>query len=202
MITNCKHDGCVRGVRAAGYCKAHYARQRRGRDMDAPHRGDVSPEDRFWSKVDRSGDCWVWTAGKNRGGYGRFRVGGRMRRAHRVSYSWANGPIPAGLDLDHTCHVPACVNPAHLRLATNAQNGQNLLGARRDSVSGVRGVGWHKASGKWQAHAGLDWKQHYLGLFATVAEAEAVVTEWRRINMPYSLMDRRNRAKRASTVKP
>ena len=147
------------------------------------------PEARFWPKVDKTGDCWLWTAGKTKDGYGLFQVGGRQRLAHRVSYEFSVGPIPAGLDLDHTCYVHACVNPDHLRLATNAQNGQNRHGAQRDSTSGVRGVYWHRAAGKWYARAKLDGKNHHLGLFATIAEAEAVVVEWRRIHMPFSLMD-------------
>ena len=146
-------------------------------------------EDRFWSKVDKTEDCWLWTAGKNKKGYGLFGLDGKTRKAHRVSYSWANGPIPVGLDLDHTCYVHACVNPDHLRLATNAQNGQNRQGDQRNNTSGVRGVSWNKARGKWYAQARLDRKKHHLGCFATVAEAEAVVTGWRRIHMPFSLMD-------------
>jgi hypothetical protein len=34
---------------------------------------------RFWRKVDRSGDCWLWTAGVDRRGYGRFNVGDGRR---------------------------------------------------------------------------------------------------------------------------
>ena len=146
-------------------------------------------EERFFAKVDKTGGCWLWTAGKNRGGYGVFRLDGRTCLAHRVAYSWANGQIPDGLDLDHTCHVPACVNPAHLRPVTNAQNHQNRQGEQRNNTSGVRGVYWDKPAGKWRAQAVLDWTQHYLGCFATVADAEAVVTEWRQIHMPYSIMD-------------
>ena len=144
------------------------------------------PEARFWVKVDKAGDCWLWTAGKVRG-YGSFTLDGKMRKAHRVAYEWANGPISAGLDLDHLCHVPACVNPDHLRLATNAQNQQNRQGEQSNSASGVRGVYWHL--GKWQARAMLDGKQHNLGCFTDIADAEAVVTEWRRTHMPFSLMD-------------
>ena len=194
MNMTCKQDGCVRGVHTAGYCKAHYTRHLLGRDMNAPHRSDVSPEDRFWVKVDKTGDCWLWTATKDSRGYGKFSLDGKARYAHRVAYSWANGPIPEGFDLDHMCHVHACVNPDHLRPVTNAQNNQNLLGARRDSTSGVRGVDWHRPRGKWRARAKLDGKDHHLGYFATAAEAEVVVIEWRQINMPYSVMDQRKSA--------
>ena len=46
-------------------------------------------ETRFWSKVDTSGDCWVWTAGRwsSRPGldYGQFWMNGRMEKAYRAS---------------------------------------------------------------------------------------------------------------------
>lgn len=164
--------------------------------MNAPMRVyGATTNERFWAKVDKTGECWVWNAAINANGYGKFGIGGRTRSAHRVSYEFANGPIPDGLDLDHMCHIRACVNPGHLRLATTAENNQNRQSERRNNASGTRGVSWMKAAGKWRAHAGLDGRQHYLGLFADLAEAEAVVINWRREHMPYSLMDQRPAAR-------
>ena len=84
-------------------------------------------EQRFWSKVDRSGGpdaCWLWTAHRHKG-YGRFGVGSTVQAAHRISWELTNGPIPRGMHVLHDCpggDNPACCNPAHLRIGTHIDN--------------------------------------------------------------------------------
>jgi HNH endonuclease/Helix-turn-helix domain len=81
--------------------------------------------DRFWEKVKKGTpeECWTWTAHRLKsGGYGQFALHGKPKRAHRISYELANGPIPKGLYVCHTCDTPSCVNPNHLFLGTNSQN--------------------------------------------------------------------------------
>jgi HNH endonuclease len=78
----------------------------------------------FWSKVNKTETCWLWTACLNSAGYGEFcdrRC--RSRLAHRVAYELLVGPIPAGLTLDHLCRVHNCINPAHLEAVTMRVNG-------------------------------------------------------------------------------
>ena len=83
----------------------------------------MSSVERFWAKVEKTETCWLWTAAVNRvGGYGHFRVGLRTVYAHRLSYEWANGPIPDGLTIDHLCRVTTCVRPSHLEVVTNREN--------------------------------------------------------------------------------
>jgi len=86
-------------------------------------------EERFWKLVDvgvRSGECWNYT-GATWKGYGQFgvKVGDKWKtmKAHRVSYELLVGPIPEGLQLDHLCRNPRCVNPTHLEPVTNRTNG-------------------------------------------------------------------------------
>lgn len=77
---------------------------------------------RFWTKVDTSGDCWVWKGGRSPSGYGMFTVKRRNTRAHRVSYMIAHGPIPDGMCVLHRCDNPPCINPKHLFLGTDLDN--------------------------------------------------------------------------------
>lgn len=81
---------------------------------------------RFWAKVDVSAGpsgCWLWTAARNDLGYGRFTVRPRQMDAHRWAWLLTTGSLPAkGLELDHLCRNPPCVNPAHLEPVTHREN--------------------------------------------------------------------------------
>lgn len=86
----------------------------------------------FWAKVvtDPSG-CWLWTAALNSRGYPCFAISDRSQLAHRVAYQALVGPIPAGLEIDHLCRVPRCVNPAHLEPVTREENLRREMAATR-----------------------------------------------------------------------
>jgi hypothetical protein len=88
---------------------------------------------RFWAKVDRSGDCWEWTAGGLPEGYGRFRAFGQNVVAHRFAWILMNGPIPDGVMVLHECDNPKCVRPAHLFLGDHVANKTDAVAKARHS---------------------------------------------------------------------
>ena len=80
--------------------------------------------DRFWDKVDKTGDCWEWTActRSEKSPYGVFWFEGKNVAAHRFAWEQVNGPVPSGLFVIHSCDNPPCVNINHLSLGTPRQN--------------------------------------------------------------------------------
>jgi hypothetical protein len=81
------------------------------------------PIERLMEKVRRlDNGCWEWTNYLESNGYARLWVDRRNVGAHRFSYEYHVGPIPEGLQIDHLCHYPPCVNPEHLEPVTAAEN--------------------------------------------------------------------------------
>jgi hypothetical protein len=77
--------------------------------------------------VNASG-CWIWQRSRFGNGYPQAWKDKRPYPAHRLYYELHVGPIPPGLDLDHLCRTPLCVNPAHLEPVTRRVNARR--GAR------------------------------------------------------------------------
>lgn len=192
----CSVDECDRVRHASGLCEKHHRRQRKFGTTD-PVKGSRgrTPAERFWALADRRGedDCWLWQGG--RGGskkfeYGIFRIAteGKTYGAHRFAYALANGEIPPGMEIDHTCHQPLCVNPAHLRLSTRKQNKENCKGAH--GRSGIRGV-YQMSNGRWRACVVHNKKYIHLGYFATAEEAGEVARLKRLELFTHNDVDRR-----------
>jgi len=77
--------------------------------------------ERFWSKVDKTEECWNWTAAKA-GNYGVFWFERKNVGAHRFAYMLVKGEIPKGFVVDHLCNNTNCVNPEHLEATTQQKN--------------------------------------------------------------------------------
>ena len=95
---------------------------------------------RFWAKVDvrEPDECWLWTAARLAYGYGRFSVGSGLHRlATHAALEYDGKPRPDGMHALHSCDNPPCVNPAHLRWGTNAENRAESISKGR-SATGER----------------------------------------------------------------
>jgi hypothetical protein len=147
-------------------------------------------EDRFWAKIEKTEGCWLWTACTDAiSGYGRVTINKTTRYAHRVAYEIENGPIPTGMTIDHRCRTRSCVNPGHLRLATNKQNAENVA-TDTQSKSGIRGVVWYAPRRRWAAKAKHNGHTYYAGYHRTIAEAAAAVIALRNELFTHNDADR------------
>jgi hypothetical protein len=83
----------------------------------------------FMKKVRKlDNGCWEWTAAKTPDGYGYFGMGklapgkkSKSKGAHVAAVFLFNDQtldLDAGHSIDHRCHKPDCVNPAHLTVMT------------------------------------------------------------------------------------
>jgi len=87
--------------------------------------------ERFWSKVEKSDDCWKWTAATQNKGYGVFSYEGNNRAlAHRVAMQLEGHDIEDTFVL-HKCDNRLCVKPGHLYLGDNKDNMQDAVNRGR-----------------------------------------------------------------------
>lgn len=119
-------------------------------------------EDRLWSRVDKSGDCWLWTGYIHpQRGYGQISRGRRgegLLEVHRLSYELSNGPIPDGMMVLHSCDVRNCVNPSHLRVGTHQDNMDDMWSRGR----GNRNIGMTNGNVKLTTEQVSDIRQRYI----------------------------------------
>ncbi len=101
---------------------------------------------RFWNRILKTDDCWLWHGGRNAKGYGQFRVTNgakpRVEYVHRHAYALLVGPLKSEECLLHACDNPRCVNPKHLRVGSIAENNREMW---------TKGRGWSPFTERLQA---------------------------------------------------
>lgn len=111
---------------------------------------------RFWSKVQKTGDCWNWTAARNQKGYGVFGITAdkiaKNYLAHRVSLYIAGIHHPINSFALHSCDNPACVRTDHLRWGTLAENVQDMFLRNRNVPIAVHRKTMKKAAVRGAKH--------------------------------------------------
>lgn len=113
------------------------------------------PLERLSSRTEPGPDgCLLYTGNLNNRGYGMLSVDGTPTLAHRAMYELTVGPIPDGMNLDHTCHNRdtacmggdacwhrRCINVEHLEPVTGAEN------TRRGKSWAINGTKTHCPQG-------------------------------------------------------
>lgn len=66
--------------------------------------------------------CFLCTLNNNQDGYARLKLGGHTIGAHRIAYELRFGSVAPGLEIDHLCRQPCCVNPDHMELVSPSDN--------------------------------------------------------------------------------
>jgi hypothetical protein len=131
----CSIEGCDNLLKARGLCNKHYKRKQVYGDPNVPvHRKAKDGEPMAFLMNDaircQSDDCLTWPFGTLKNGYGSIRVGGRARLAHRLVCMEVHGAPPSPKhEVAHSCgkgHL-GCVNPKHLRWATQSENMQDRV---------------------------------------------------------------------------
>lgn len=95
----------------------------------------------FWSRINKDGsipahcpelgNCWEWTAGRMKQGYGSVWFNHKKTLSHIVAWELTNGSIPDGYNICHKCDNKICCNPEHLFCGTQKQNIQDAISKGR-----------------------------------------------------------------------
>jgi hypothetical protein len=175
--TTCSIPDCADEYYGQGYCSKHYQRwYKHGDPLSLLSFAD--PKEALLNRTQRNGGCLTWTGSKDYSGYGTILISGKTYRVHRYVWEQKNGPIPEGMQIDHTCWNVACVNINHLRIATPSQNSAYRSSASSNSSSGLRNV--YKDGSKWKVQVKKEGVLHYLGRFDCPKEAAKVAENARQ----------------------
>ncbi len=135
-----KDKGFVDGHSAQ--CKT--CKEARRRLTTGAQKRDRSPQ-RFWKRVDKTGECWLWTGAKQPRGYGKTQWEGKFVGAHVLAWFLTHGTWPTQYILHH-CDTPPCCNPEHLFEGTAKDNAQDRDRKNRGNMWKISGEKNYAAS--------------------------------------------------------
>lgn len=98
--------------------------------------------ERFWEKVERTDECWLWKGAAGPHGYGTFWVAGKYYRAHRFAWQLEHGAVPTEF-ICHTCDNRLCVRPSHLFVGTHQENMKDMQRKGRGALGDKNGSRKH-----------------------------------------------------------
>lgn len=130
------------------------------------HNARRTPHDYEERDMGHETPCWIWVRTIQWGGYGMVRRKDKNVLAHIAYYEEEHGPVPAGLEIDHVCGMPACVNPEHLEAVTHSENVRRAF-VRREGTP----TNWIR-----KARFSLGWTQRELAY--RLGTEQSVVSAW------------------------
>jgi len=130
--------------------------------------------ERFWEKVLKSDDCWLWAGNTNDHGYGLLGMNGHNRYAHRIAWELTYGAIPIGMSVLHHCDNPPCVRPSHLFLGTQADNIADMDAKNRRKATPMPGELNGRAKLTWRDVSEIKRELSMGGVIAHIAKRYSV----------------------------
>lgn len=122
----------------------------------------------------------------SRNGYRLIQFEGRKYSAHRMAWAFVHGEITHDEEIDHKNNDRDDNSISNLRIASFSQNARNQL-MHRNNTSGVKGVSFHRQSGKWRARICIHGTTHYLGHFSDIKMAEeSIMSAREKLHGEYS----------------
>jgi hypothetical protein len=124
IMAICTVEECTNIVLAKGLCRKHYLRIYRTGSLEVKVHRDLSAYERLMLKVEPNANgCLIYKGKLIDRGYVHVRHdNGLMRYGHVIVYEHFYGPVPTGLEVDHTCNTRSCLNHEHLEAMTHKEN--------------------------------------------------------------------------------
>lgn len=143
-MAKCSMDGCEKEVVSRGFCGTHYMRWRKHGDAAKVSRVALKGKglrDRYECQAIKKDGCWDWSGHKDKKGYGRIMVDGKIRLAHRVSWELHERLLKPGEQVLHRCDNPSCTNPEHLFVGSQKDNIRDMWAKGRAKPGKINSVG-------------------------------------------------------------